>query len=422
MTPRRRDIIQNLVIVCLLLSSVYLFARTQIDTIVANGAYLDQLINTTSTPNTASIRLTDLSSPVQVAVTDVYGRHGDLCLTTGGERFVDLGILLKTALDSASEAISCGESEFWDALSDVSIYYRFPNALPLSILAGLIGGNTDRMETDVNAQCLILSGEKSTVQLWLWDGKQTYLRCDTGLSTSEIMLSPTGNQELENVFFGFDMLEDGPCSLLPEVLPDFPAYSVASSLSSISMNDILTDLGFMPGTRNRYTESSGTEVIIENDRDLRIRPDGMVSFQSGWEPLLKIQAAGEIPTAVEAVTGTGELLLRLLDGRMGEAVPYLRSVEQTDDTTILEFDCQISGVPICFSDGKSICKITLTGTGITALTLRFRQYTAAGRNSLLLPARQALAISAAQMRGSFMSIAYVDNGGDTVDACWLSDS
>lgn len=422
MTPRRRDIIQNLVIVCLLLSTVYLFARTQIDMIAANGAYLDQLINTTSTPNTESIRLTDLSSPVQVAVTDAYGRHGNLCLTTSGEHFVDLGILLKTALESASEAISCDESEFWDALSDISIYYRFPNALPLSILAGLIGGNTDRIETDANAQCLILSGGKSTARLWLWDGKQTYLHCDTGLSVSEIMLSSTEDQELENVFFGFDMLEDGPCSLLPEVLPDFPAYSVASSLSSINMNDVLTNLGFMPGTRNRYTESSGTEVIIENDRDLRIRPDGLVSFQSGWEPLLKIQAVGEIPTAVEAVTGTGELLLRLLDGRMGEAVPYLRSIEQTDDTTILEFDCQIGGVPICFSDGKSICKITLTGTGITALTLRFRQYTTAGRNSLLLPARQALAISAVQMHGNLMSIAYVDNGGDTVDACWLSDN
>ena len=52
------------------------------------------------------------------------------------------------------------------------------------------------------------------------------------------------------------------------------------------------------------------------------------------------------------------------------------------------------------------------------MTLCFRQYTAEGESSLLLPLKQAIAI-AAQQPGKELFLAYTDSGGDTVSAAWL---
>ena len=79
-----------------------------------------------------------------------------------------------------------------------------------------------------------------------------------------------------------------------------------------------------------------------------------------------------------------------------------------------------STVPIRFSDGGSAAEITLSGTAITRLSLRFRQYSTSGETSLLLPLRQTLAI-AAEHPGTELSIGYADGGGDTVPASWLAD-
>lgn len=412
-----RDTVQNLAIVLLSISAVFLFARTQIDTLAANGSYLDQLIGTPAGPNSTSIPLTDLSAPVRAAVTDAYGRHGDLCLTTGSESFVDLGILLKSALESAGKFAACESSDFWGALDETCVYYDFLEALPLSVLAGLVGGDSE-VEAP-KAQCLILAnGGASTAQLWLWDGSEDYFSASCSLPASELE-NLTVNRDFGSVFFGFDEFENGPRCLLPVVPPELPALSAANSLTGTDA--VLTALGFIPNTHNRYTESSGTEVIIENDRSLRIRTDGTLIFRSGSDPLLRISAAnGEVPTAVEAVMGTGGLLAQLFDGRLGEAQPYLSAITQTDSVTVLEYGCHVNGLPIRFPNGGSLCSITLSGTAVTALKLQFRQYTAAGKNSLLLPTQQALAISAAH-NGGTLSIGYADSGGESVDACWLSD-
>ena len=180
---------------------------------------------------------------------------------------------------------------------------------------------------------------------------------------------------------------------------------------------------FNANTRERYTENDGTEVIteVEADRSLHIRPNGEIIYRCGAESApLEIAAQEEIPTATEAVLGASILLEQLTGDLSGEAGLYLVSVRQSEETTQLEFGYQINGVPIRFSDGGSAAEITLSGTSITRLSLRFRQYSTSGETSLLLPLRQTLAI-AAEHPGTELSIGYADGGGDTVPASWLAD-
>ena len=62
--------------------------------------------------------------------------------------------------------------------------------------------------------------------------------------------------------------------------------------------------------------------------------------------------------------------------------------------------------------------MVLSGTAVSSLTLCFRQYTAGGEASLLLPLKQAISIAARQ-EGKELFIAYTDNGADTASAAWL---
>ena len=109
--------------------------------------------------------------------------------------------------------------------------------------------------------------------------------------------------------------------------------------------------------------------------------------------------------------GASILLEQLTEDRSGEARLYLESVSQGGDTTQLLFGYQIDGVPIRFSDGGHAAEITLSGTSVTRLTLRFRQYSTAG---------ETLAI-AAEHPGTELSVGYADGGGDSVSASWLAD-
>jgi hypothetical protein len=144
-----------------------------------------------------------------------------------------------------------------------------------------------------------------------------------------------------------------------------------------------------------------------------------VIYQSSGASL-EISAANDVPTLSEAADGCTALLWRLLGDQSGEAALYLESVTQTEENTVLRFGYHVDGVPIRFSNGSAAAEVTLVGTSVTDLSLRFRQYTDSGETSLLLPLRQALAIAAASREGAELSIGYAD-GGASVSAQWLAE-
>ena len=134
--------------------------------------------------------------------------------------------------------------------------------------------------------------------------------------------------------------------------------------------------------------------------------------------IMRVVQQGEAFAVQSQKSETGQvkkcsiLLQELTEGLTGEASLYLQSVSQSGDSTQLRFGYQLAGTPIRFSDGGSAAEITLSGTSITRLTLRFRQHSTTNEQSLLLPLRQTLAI-AADHPGVELSVGYADGGGDT---------
>ena len=415
----RRNLIQNLLITLLALSAVVLFTQTQLYNLDLTTG------QTTSAagPSQSAAPAAELTAPVRVAVTGDYGRHGGVALTTEDPGFADpLGRRLLEALGSARDYAPCTGADFLRALRGPSLYYDFLEPLPLSVLAGLLGGGEELSpREDLSARRLLIAAQDEGTVLYLWDGGENCFRASTAVSADSLE-QVIGRYELGDASFAMDgtgpeqVLD--PCSLLPAQPPELPAYTVGDPLAGGS-DWLLSALGFIPRSRTRHTESNGTELIMDGDRTLRIRPDNTVLYQSGDEPSLRVRAAGELPTAREAALGAGSLLEGLLSPVSGEARLWLQGFRRSGEVTVLRFGYQLGGVPLRFQDGGFALEATLTGTAVTSLSLRLRQYVPAEEASLLLPLSQALAVAAASP-GKVLSIGYVERGGEC-RACWLSD-
>ncbi len=413
----RRNLVQNLLITLLALSAAVLFIQT----------HLYNLNLTTSEapsgPAQSAAPAAELAAPVRTAVTGDYGRCGGLTCTTGDPVFADpLGRRLLEALGSARDYAPCSRGDFLRALRGPSLYYDFLEPLPLSVLAGLLGGGEDvSPREDLSARRLLIVPQEGGAVLYLWDGGENCFRASTAVSADSLE-QVISRYELGDASFAMDggglERELDPCSLLPAQPPALPAFTLGDPLAG-GTDWLLSALGFNPRSRTRHTESSGTELIIDGDRTLRIRPDNTIHYQSGNEPILRVKAAGDLPTAREAALGAGSLLGSLLAPVSGELQPWLQSLRRSGDVTALRFGYQLKGVPVRFQDGGFAAEITLTGSAVTALSLRFRQYNAAEEPSLLLPLPQALAVAAASP-GKELSIGYVERGGEC-RAYWLSD-
>lgn len=420
---RRRDFFQNIAIVLLTLSAAFLIAQTQLYSLGVNAGsgYFQYLSGSTSqAPDDAQTALTSLSAPVRLAVTGVYGgRYGSVTLTTDNEDFEPVGGLLREALRSVQSFAVCEDTAFLEALKGTSVYCDFLEPLPLPVVAGLMGASID---SGLSVRRLVVSArEAGGTALYLWCEGDVCRQGGTAVSAEELERVVSG-YELNGAYFALDSGEPdsagaAPCSLFPPELPELPVFSVSTALPD--SGELLSALGFYPRTNSRYTEAGGVEVVTDGDRTLRLNPDGSIRYRSGGDPALTIAAAGEEPTAAEAVMGAAALLNSLLSGQTSEAGLYLTGVRQTEHTVILTFGWQSGGVPIRFDRGGSAAEVTLSGCAVSALTLRFRQYADTGETSLLLPLRQALAIAVRQA-GAELSIGYVD-GGVSASARWLAD-
>ncbi len=412
----RRDLLQNILIALLTLSAAALFVQTQFYSLDLPAGYGGGAAGADQSAAPAA----ELAAPVRTAVTGDYGRHGGMALTTADAAFADpLGRRLLEALGSARDYAPCPPGDFLRALEGPSLYYDFLEPLPLSVLAGLLGSGEESFP-DLSARRLLLALRQDGVSLYLWDGGEDCFQAATAVP-ADILEQVIGRYELGNASFAMDggpgkALD--PCSLLPAQPPELAAYTLGSPLAG-GTDWLLSALGFSLQGRTRHTESNGTELIMDGDRTLRIRPDGSVYYQSGNDPSLRVESAGELPTGWEAARGAGSLLGGLLSPVSGEARLWIRSIRRSGDVTVLRFGYHLEGTPVRFQDGGFAAEITLTGSAVTSLSLRFRQYNPAAESSLLLPLPQALAVAAASP-GKELSIGYVERSGEC-RACWLCD-
>lgn len=420
---RRLGRIQNLAIILLSISAVGLFTQTQLyNRGVGTSSYLSGLFSHAKTDHSSDISsLTALAAPVRISVAGAYGRYADIDLSTTDTAFSPLSTLLREAVGSAGTPRSCSPEDFQAALESgqqyaKSVYFDFLSSLPLSVLAGFV--DADWSGGEISARRILIANDADGTNLYLWDGEQDCLLCTTAVSAADLDAVVSGYQ-LGGAYFAFEQKTSlSPFSLLTAQLPTLPVLTASSAVSST--DTLLTALSFNPHTKSRYTESSGTEVVMEGSRSVRINSDGTIVYQGGGSDMLYIAAAGALPTEPEAVLGASRLLSALRSGSAGGAALYLQSISRSGTTTLLYFGYQFGGLPIRFSGGSFAAEVRLEGTAVSSITLRLRQYTATDAGSLLLPLAQAQAIAGTYPKAE-LALAYVDGGSTGVSAQWLAE-
>lgn len=243
-----RDFLQNIIISLLSLSAVILIAQTQIYSLGDSSDYFQQFLGGNSEETNPAVQSVSLSSPLRVAVSGTYGRYGDVDLVTSDESFRQLGSLLGEALGSAQQQISCSQESFAAALNRPSIYYDFLTPQPLSMLAKELDAE---ISSDLFVRALLLSDNgANSVQLYFWDGADSFQVCATALTPSDLD-TLIGQYEQGNAFFASDRaaLDEtfaavAPWSLFLQTTPELPVLSAQPMQTDTDA--LLTTLRFNP--------------------------------------------------------------------------------------------------------------------------------------------------------------------------------
>ena len=120
-----------------------------------------------------------------------------------------------------------------------SVYYDFDSALPLPLLAGLVGAGWDG--GDLSARRVLLQAKGSTVQLFLWDGGSACFVCTTAL-TAESLREMVTEYQLGSAWFAFDQPENCSHESAEDYLESI--LILRGRLGSVRSIDIVNELGY----------------------------------------------------------------------------------------------------------------------------------------------------------------------------------
>ena len=419
MSKRTVNRLQNLALVVLSLTAVALLSRIPL----LNGDWANQvqafLTHSGDDAEGQDVSLSAALSSVHIVITgdSEYGRYVQLYAPVDGPLFQQAGPLFQEALGSATEVGATADKTLQDALDTPGIYLDLTTELPLAVVAALLGEEPS-FQRPVRAMALTTEEESAVLYLYSSDGP--IFRYYTALPGSAVVDFSAAFAPNNGTFaFESNYTTLAPYTVLTGEGVSAPLVQ-ASLPAGYSSYNLLTALDFNAHTGYRYQESSGTEVVMESPRTLRLSPDGTVTYDSGGgaaPELFQVSAVEGEPSAVEALRAAMKLAAALTEGT-GASPLYLRGVTATDTGWQLIFGYQSSYLPVIFSDGEEALSVTITGRTVTAFTYRCRAYTPLEEESALLPAAMAMAIASLHP-GSGLSLGYVDGGGETLSAFWL---
>lgn len=415
---RLRDHLQNLALILLTLSALFLLTRLPMLQNIRWSQRTFFAPDQSAGGGEEDALPAGMFSSVNLMVTgdSEYGRSGLLCVSADDAVLQAVLPLFREALGSAGPAEPAAESAFRDALAGPGFYLELGGAvLPLEAVAAWLEEEPPDFSIELCAMVLTVGEETS---LYLRDGDGGIFRCATALPGSAVLpvcedFPPNGAafayESAYTSLMPYTILASAPAPL-PDLFSELPA--------GYSAYNLLTALDFNAHTLSRYKESDGTEVVEESPRTLRISPDGAVRFLSregSGSPLYRASGEG----LREALAAAWRLASALTDG-VGASPVYLQSVEERGEGEyVFRFRYQSEGVPVFFPDEGDALTVEFQKGLIVGFDYRCRVYRAAEEEpEAMLPAALAQAIAASYPQ-SGLFVGYEDDGSGQLSARWL---
>lgn len=422
------DRLQNLALILLALSAIFLFTCTPL----FRNHFSDQVQALFTphpqggdSPQDASAYDAMPAAQVMITANHEYGRCGQLSVSPGDPLCEQLAPLLRDAVGTAEAGRLTADLTLQNALDDASVFLSYPTPLPLSVIARWLDTQTD---LDLTVRSIALScHEGSWATLYLLDSAGSIYRCATSLSSAAVR--ETAEQFAPNsALFAY---ETNYTTLTPYAILHVQPGELPQLQSALpeqyTLPALLQVLDFNVHTQSRYPETDGTEVVVESPRTLRFSPGGTVSYTGEGEitaSLFKVPCAGDEPTQAEALLACWHLATALTDAA-GASPLVLRSAEPAPGGWRISFGYQPLGWDVFFDQPSSelssleALSVTVTGRTITAFTYRCRAYSSTEDLSLLMPPVQAAAV-ASVYPGAGLTVGYADDGSGVLSARWLA--
>lgn len=427
---RRVNRLQNLTIVLLTLSAIFLFASLPLFGALSDRSLFalarDRLRSESIVATPDAPEAQHLVLPVRIVYTNDFARLGADSLTTLSDEFELSGTYLGEAIGSADSMLAVSESAFLSALRAEGLYFDFTAAFPSDILAELLGVTVPELAPDSVRRMLLSPNGEDDALLYIEDGAGQHYRFSTAVSSPtlvDFLVSRSGNSADFAYLLGPEYAQLSPYTLVISDSAPRLTLEAANALSG-SEDDFLRRAGFSTHPENRFTESSGTVIVREVSSALYLRPDGTVDYQGVEVAPDSVyfvpSAVPGMPTRVEAASGAQAAVAALTRDLLGDAELYLSGAQGSGSRYEITFDLMVDGTPVRFSDGSHAAVVTVNAQSITAFSLKARRYTLTERSTLLLPFSQAAAI-ARVWNGSEPIIAYVDAGGEEVPPAWIAE-
>jgi len=430
MNAKRINRIQNLAIVLLTFSALFLFASLPLFGALSDQSLLELAHGRLQRDGGVSAESgsvpASLAFPVRMVYTNGFARLSTDALTTASGEFERSGTHLGEAIGSASGGTNISERVFLEALRGEGLYFDFTVPLPLDVLSDLLGiAPPDAGPSDVR-RALLVPADSGDVTLYIQDGSDRQHRFSTAAS-SAALIAFLAVQSGSGAEFAFlldgDFQRLSPYTLvLSEPAPRVPLRAV--NALPAGEDGFLRRAGFNAHTDNRFTESSGTVIIRESSSALYLRPNGTVDYQGGEatpdSPYFVAAAEPGAPSRIEAASAAQALALALMQDYLGDAALYLSGISGDGGLYEVTFDLTADGTPIRFSDGSHAASFFVQGQSIAAFSIKARQYALGTEPVLLLPLTQAAAI-ARIWDDAELSVAYVDAGGEEVLPAWIAE-
>ncbi len=408
---RRRRLIElgkDLLILFLLLSAIYLAARSQLYTgLIREDGWISKAVSLLSGETARPVDQTEFTTPAQsiqaarLAVCHGLGENGQPIrygvqydTAQAAADFSALSSYLSEGVASASAPQAVSREAWLQALQTPGVYFDLLGEAPLEYLgsASLTG--------PVRRLALVWEGGDTAVLYYKNEKSGLYYACPTSLRWAGYLEGALQDYTDNGARFAFE-LEDyrmllEETLLLPET-PQPGLYQVQTVLDLSEVGDrsaLENALGFwgsdyqVPG-----------EWVIREDDELRISSDGVLTYEAaaagGLDPRYDVTGSDGEASLVQAAALACYLAQQAVDAWCGTAESaawlYLSSVEETEDGWRITLDYCLDGATVYLGDGWPAATFTVSGGQIASFEIRPRCYVASEGTSSVLPQRQAAA-------------------------------
>lgn len=416
LTRRGIGIIQNVVIVALLISTVLLLGGRA-------GFGLGDGMNAvyTAWDDTAGGQSYAGAEPMCVVVTPGAGVHSAAMYDsrTLDEYYSLYSAALAEALGSAGEPVEVTDAEWRAALTGTGVHFDYYTPCQLSSYAVWLGSDMTSSAAGHSARrvCLALDGDEVALY-YIRDKNYMVYRCSTGLGSSELAERINGHVP-NGAQFVFELDEELPdvdqYSVVLETMPEIRSLSADNSLREHSSESLMSAFGMNSNLARGYLETDGTEVYLEGSTTLRLGADGLLRYtrRDVGTPEINLSPTDAVNLAMGILDGTVGLESGMAELRLS----YSAFDAETQEYT-LRFEYAVNGLPVSIRGRSCAAEFHISGNSVTEADILFRSYAYTGGSESPLPARLAVALEQARDGGE-TRLSYIDTFS-SVYANWIT--